>query len=269
MAELVLKIGTVGPDPALQDGDILCALNDDAIGYLYSQKICFPERQFDRDQLWVDTLEGLAEIWYENTCRYKFTRVSRNEVERFNKATTTTDTINATPSMTSLGQMEHIRVDEFVTRRKKSIRRTGNGLPFFGTNGREVWYGHEEALTPSRSTSLWSAIEAASGKARADAAYRFWPLTGIELRHYLTLDVTDFSVRTAQEYVSSVNALVPDPDGGDPEPTGDLLKKRSRRVIWRDVPLTSSEAQIEARGVPVDERSDRTHSDTGIVEVKP
>src|SRR5687768_2274240 len=83
---LQLKIGTVGPDPAYQDGDIICAFNRRRCRCVHAQHICHPWKATPNAHGLL-ALSTVVHDYFEKTHQYRFERVSRLEVLRTNLIT--------------------------------------------------------------------------------------------------------------------------------------------------------------------------------------
>lgn len=242
MADIILKIGSVGPDPAWQDGDCVCAFSDRRILCCHAEHICHPwKHSRTRDGLRPD---GLPRQFHEITHQYRFERVSRTELKRVTIATGAEEILSGKPNAAG----EAIDVEEFVTRRMREKAPDGGPrLAMFGLPGAEVWYGGTIDVSPAKVSAVWDAIEAQTTNLRAN--HGLWPLGTLDKRHFLPLRLDAFDDATAEELHAAEVEM--DPDGNEA-----LLRRRKHRVQWRDV-LSSvgvAEADVLDRNKETDGR---------------
>ena len=215
MAELVLKVGTSGPDPAYQDGDIIHAFTRRAIRCVHSEHICHLKNfGYTPDGLRPDSL---AKMWREKTHKYRFERVSRTEIKRTDLATLAEDVLG--PTMNTA--REQIDVPQFIERQLRDGRHC-----LFGTPGREVWYGGHIDISHARLNLVWAEIEART--AFREMNFPRWPLSLDPM--ILPLPVTDMSDERAE-------LLTKEEWHEDPVPRlSRLIRRRNYSVAWRALP---------------------------------
>lgn len=247
---LVLKVGTIGPDPAYQDGDILCAFNRRRTRHVHAEHLCHP-RLAQRASNGRIPLDHVSRAWFEATHQYRFTRVSPTTVVRENLWTHEVDVIGATPNERG----EYMDVGLYVRRRQQAA-----GFGLFGPEGAEIWYGGNTRADTPALDAAWSAIEQHTSLREAD--FPDWPIGAQELRSHLVIRVDDFD--DAEE--TALVAPVQDESGGTPV----LVRKRARRLPWRDLHGMSAAriAQVEDRLTAVDIRAERKHVRAVSVRLK-
>lgn len=248
---LILKVGTTGPDPAYQDGDIICAFNRRRTRSTHAQVICSPRTAARNGHGLID-LSHHSRDWFEQTHQYRFTRVSAGEVLRTDLLTTQTTLLSATPNAAG----EAIDVPLFIARRLQ--RPT---VAMFGSTGAETWYGGDVDDSDAKLTAVWAAIESKTPLREAD--YADWPAGSEELKTMLCLRVNDFDDAEQEALAAPVMDLT------NPE-NPVMVRRRTRMVNWRGLPDMTAQriAQIEDRGVSVDIRAERKHALAVIVGVK-
>lgn len=238
MAELVFKIDTVGPDPAYQDGDCICAFNDERIQTVHLRHIC-NVRKFGFNSN-GDRPISLAKTYLENTCKYLFQRISRTEVRRTEIVTGNQVVIDHVSKLID-GQLQHIHVAEYLRRQK----RNPNHVIFSNRAGKEYWYAG--TVTP-RLNIMWDEIELQTPERRRDPKYKVFPASNRELAAYLFVSVDDFTFSREGVLVSSVLN----------EKEEILLKMRRIKSDWRLKILdqiAETEANILDKTKKIDKRS--------------
>ena len=239
MAELVIKIGSVSPDPKhYQDGDILAAFNSRFIRCVHAQHICHVKQAGGGIGALRDNAH-VARDWFEHTHQYRFERVSRTEIKRILLADLTEVIFDGMPKLVD-GKMQHMDVELYVNRRMLH-----NGHKMFGTTGAEVWYGGRTDVSDAKLTLVWNAIETKTP--HLEANFPLWPAGSKDLISHLFVTVDDFNEAEASDLVSS------ELDFTDPEDIR-IVKKRRRHIVWRDVIETKEYAAIEDKTVSVDLR---------------
>lgn len=247
MAELVLKIGTVGPDPAYQDGDIVEAFNEHRILSAHAQNFCRPALAgFTPDGL--RPTGSLLEALLSRINVYKFERISRTGVVR-------TDIRGGTQDLLS---PEALDVREFITRRLKHPAHV-----IFGTPGREVWYGKSRYFDVATIASIWDVIEAQTPERRIN--YQKMGHSDLVLKHYLVLTVDDFDGVVGGHLLQPVRQIT---NEGTEQQTAVLTKRRQSYVDWRSLDLGETVKRIENRNIVIDTRDTKAFVRNGLVQEK-
>jgi len=253
MAELILKIGTTKPDPAYQDGDILCAFNACKIHCCHGEMLCHVKDspKINGRHRVQNHLSFLA--WMPNMREYKFERTAEQKVKRTNLITRVVDELTDIPN----GNGESLDVDMFIRRRIKNPRHA-----IFGTYGKEIWFGGRTRMEMADVTALWVAIEANSRHRKVDHSQ--WPLTRREKQMFLALPVDDFDNSVRVDLESSVY------DRTNPDKPI-LLKKRKHHVAdWKGLmPLGGrSVEEVEDEKQEIDLRTERALKRADLVTTK-
>jgi hypothetical protein len=258
MAELLIKIGSVSPDPRhYQDGDIVCAFNDRRIKCVHAEHLCHV-RKSPRNGRGLIALDSLAQHFYETTHQYRFERISAKEVRRINLVTAQEVVFSDVPKVID-GKRQQMDVDLYVRRR---LQKTGHCL--FGGNALgAIWYGGRKDLSAAKIEAVWDGIEAKSGNQRTLA--KLWPLGRLDIKHFFPVSVDDFDDQarmglTASERVEGVEEgaarvlvqkrvnKIPYMDlAGLDGRTKDLILDKSQDVDWRGEALYERAAIIEAK----------------------
>ena len=76
MAELICKIKTIGPEPKLQDQDVIHGYNDRHISSQHLQRICHPW-EFTLNSHGVLDRNTIVEDYFRHISLYKFEQLSR------------------------------------------------------------------------------------------------------------------------------------------------------------------------------------------------
>jgi len=182
MAELILRIGTVGPNPKSQDGDILIAYNNRRIWQVNASVICHVRKEgFQLSGLRKNT--GLAKAFRDRCMQYKFERVSINELKRIDQFTQE-EQIFTYPT----GQLD-----------KKVQRMMNINNPLiWGSVAHEIWYGGKIHQEIDVVNSIWQMIEEKTPMRKVN--YGLAPRGFEDLKQRLTLPVDDFDDGTALDY---------------------------------------------------------------------
>ncbi len=264
MAELLLKIGSVGISQAhYQDGDIVAAFNQVRISHVHAQHICLPRNLAGAKPVnaegFRDDLTGLARTYFDTVYQYRFERVSRTEVKRILLSDLSEQVFGPTPDADG----KAIDVPAFVARRLDYAKRAstkGAGKALFGTLGAEAWYGGRTMVDAARLVTIWDAIEARTSQRLVD--HFFFPLGRLDFRHFLALQVDDFTTAEGLTLVST------EADESDPD-TVVLKRKRRHHVVWQTLGLSRSVQDIEDRAKSIDVRQGKLHLRSVVVQQKP
>lgn len=225
MAELALKIGTVSPDPAYQDGDVLCAFNRRMIRCVHAQHILNPRDAARNSAGLVRNADPLRN-WFEATHQYRFERISPSQVRRRTLATNAVETISDNPNERG----EYMDVALFVARRRQQPEHC-----LFGVDGREIWYGGKIDVSDAKIDAVWNAIETKTPFQQANATR--WPAGIQDLKSHLFVETDEFDDSAANDLVA------PEVDDGDPEQPV-VVRRRKHQVDWRNT-LSISTADRE------------------------
>ena len=231
MAELILKIGSAGPDPFWQDGDVIEAFNNKRILCTHAQHICDHRKEnFNRSGLRITN--GLSQSFQEKIFEYKFERVSENEVKRTNLLTSEVDIIGLEPN----DKGEYMDVKLYIARRKKNINHR-----IFGDNDAEIWYGGKTNF--DKVNDIWDEIEVRTKKKRKD--HKRLGAGKIGGRACLCLPVTDFDEERASFLVlheESTDREAEVPEGEEPPEI--MVRSRQHNINWRELGIGLKEGDV-------------------------
>lgn len=254
MAELLLKIGA---GSNYEDGDCLCAFDNESIAVAHAARICNLRRSMRNSSGWILPTE-LSFDWFELTHQYRFRRLSPTEVRRVDLFTGDRDKLGLTPNEAG----EAIDVRKFIALRKQNPNNK-----IFGEDGQEVWFGGR--LTYDRLPVLWSRIESKTPLRRND--HQLWSFGRMDLMSHLAIRANVFSRQQVQDFTEPEYEVddngefvweVDDDAGqeersgtGDEPPTPDrqwrrkVVRKRRRQIAWRELlgDLNESAKDIEDR----------------------
>lgn len=245
MAELLLKVGTRGPDPDWQDGDIIVAPNDRRISQLHLENLCHVKKEgFTHNGRRPD---GLARTYREKVCQYRFERVSGRTIRRVNLWTDEVEEFSDLPN----AKGERIDVPLFVARALNNPKHA-----IFGTPGAEVWYGGRQDFSSSNLDKVWPMAEDELEMNRTD--FTFHPWGSEDLKRHLALKVDDFDDERSAGYVAAeVNEL-----------TSATIQRRVSKVNWKELDLGVKFSDIEDAGITVDIRADKSFLRDTVVIAK-
>jgi len=181
MAEIILKVGTVSPDPRhYQDGDVVQAFSRRRIRTAHAEMICHPVKTgFTAEGLRPG--DTLGEVWQARVCQYRFQRVSWLEALRTDRVTGEVDAVGLRPDRDG----RTIHIPQYMQHLRGHPRHR-----IFGTIGRERWYGGVEDRSHAAMDAVWRAIEARTTLRERD--HLQWPFSLRELSAFLVLPVEDF-----------------------------------------------------------------------------
>ena len=117
--ELLLKVGSNGPDPEYQDGDVVCAFNERRILCCHAEMICHVQK-VELNSEGLNPEDCLTRWMLEQFSQFKFERVSDTEVKRTNTLTGSSDIIDSTPN----NDGEYMLVDQFLANKEKEMTTT-------------------------------------------------------------------------------------------------------------------------------------------------
>jgi hypothetical protein len=247
MAELLLKIGTVGPAPAYQDGDIVVALTDRRIGQVHLDHLCHVFNYGLNKDGWRP-LDTLAQKYRESTHQFRFERLDEKTVLRTNILTGAKEEFGEKNNK----KKEHIYVTEYLARQ---LGHPGHCI--FGDKGREVWYGGTIDTSVKTLDSFWPLVEDELHVKKAD--HILWPFSDHELKHFLALKVDDFGDDMAGKYVAPVYEARQD------NLPLILLKKRQHSTAWKSLDLGVSITSVESKATKTDIRASKSFICSAIV----
>lgn len=221
--ELLLKVGSNGPDPEYQDGDIVCAFNERRILCCHAEMICHVQKvELNNDGL--NPEDCLTRWMLEQFSQFKFERVSSTEVKRTNLLTNSSDVISSTPN----GDGEYMHVDLFL-----SGKRRKNDHHIFGRDGAEVWFGGKIDTSLENVNLLWNKIESESDNVKVN--HQRWPLSKLEKKRFFGINTNhedhenDCDDHECEEHVRS-----------SVDENNAILKQRAYNVHYADLSLPSS-----------------------------
>ena len=187
MAEMILWSSVKRPPPAYQDGDILHCFTNRRIRWTWAEEIC-AIRHFGF------TLDGLrppslAWKYRQHTHRYRFIRVSRNEVERYDTVTGLTELFSERPNHKG----HYIHLAYYLRQRVVHPHHV-----IFGTPGHEEWYGGHKDFSNPAMDRIWQDIEADS--VYQEKNFLNFPLSPREKQITVVFSIPDLSDLEASRY---------------------------------------------------------------------
>lgn len=240
ITNLVLRTGP----SSYESGDIILALNHRAILCRHAEEICY-EREEKNKRLILNN-EGFVasdsklKDFFETLYEYKYERVGRREfiITRLSDGATSLvlpgdGTLFNNPFS---GNTESILLVEFLQRRLNTLREPNSaGLPIFGEDGNEFWFGGDIDTSTEKIERVWDAIESKSDKLRSDHSH--WPSCPEDHRGNLFIAVEDIPDKAA------VRLELPLYDYTDKE-NPVIFKKREHKVDWiAELGLTGREIE--------------------------
>jgi len=234
MAEFLLNVHSNGIN---DEGDILCAFNDRAIGFDHACQIChFDNAPYNSDGLRV--LGCLTDRFSKIVYQYTFQRVSMNEMIRID---------NRTGNVDKFG-LESIDLVRYIRDHKRFM---------FGTEGNEIWYGGQMDMSAVKVDSIWNQIEEHSENRRAN--HKRWNLGRQEYKSFLALATYNYddgfaNMATAQLDIAPTN----------------FTKKRMCYVPWRDIKEITKyvQSRIIDKSQHVDIREEAIYIPEDLIQIK-
>jgi len=174
LAYVALKVGTVGPLPSSQDGDIVESWSDFHTHACYADQIRnVSKAPKNADGLTLKT--SIAYRYMDATCKIKQTRTGKRTVQYHDRKTgeITTATIDTLPALTASELVKPMHT-------------------LFGSVNRWTWFGGGRLLTPDAELDLlWNLIEGDTAHRRNAAEYQIppWALNDNTLRRYFVRPV--------------------------------------------------------------------------------
>jgi hypothetical protein len=245
VAELLIKATKGFPDfRRYQDGDVVCAFNQNHIKLKHAFHICSP-LNFNLNK-WRLRPDGLLRFFCDKTFKYRFERISKTEVKRTNLNTNNEEIFSDKSNLKG----EYIYVQQHINYMKKNANHY-----IFGRAGEEIWYGGERNFSNDVVSSIWEEIEKETPYKEVD--FYFWPLGKEEKKHFLALSVNDFSDFEANQWIKpSFNE------------NNEIIRVREYFVDWRILSLPVKEKDIKNLHAPIDIRKDIQLNTDLIVERK-
>ena len=257
MAELICKVRTNGPEPKLQDRDVIHGYNDRHISAAHLWRICHPW-EFVLNSDGVLATGTIVEDYFRHISLYKFEQLSRTVVRRTDLLTLQSEEFDNRPN----AKGEQMNVLEWLAGRLgvRNLRNGGPKKPIFGVPGAYVWYGKDKQPTQAQCNLIWTDVETKTAVRQADHQnHNFHPHV---LRRFLVVRVDDF---TERERADMEEPLVDMADPNNPV----TIKTRTRFVPYDTIPILKNEtANIRNPNVEADTRG-RQYKRINIVEVKP
>ncbi|MFQ5544302.1 MAG: hypothetical protein ACE5FY_08140 [Nitrospiria bacterium] len=248
MAELALKVGTVGPEPLYQDQDICFACNDLAIENRHLSEICNHIKSGFKNRL--RPLGSLAEVYQKKIYSFSFKKVSKKEVIRTNLTTGEQDLLSDIPNKKG----EYIHLDEYLKRQLKNKHHR-----IFEGN---VWYGGRKTITKDIVSAVWRDVENKTILRRVD--HKQWPFSDLELSHFLVVKTDDFSELQQHDYMSPVEEEFIQ----DGKTKSRILKMRKYRFDTTTDDLGVPDSSIRDRNKKVDIRKSKKLTRLNRLKVK-
>jgi len=207
-----------GPHSTYEDGDVLMAYNSRRISHVHSEMICNPRIKGKRIGGFVGNKQPLAQIFCENTCEFKFEKISKTEVRKTRLSDMQELLITTNQDFVDFG-LKTVRMDInlYINRRSVAKKKL-----LFGTKGREIWYGGNTFADNTNLNIIWTAIETHTPLRKIN--HQNYP--GLNFKKYLIIDVVDFDDQTSGDLMSPLT------DNTDPENII-VLKKRKTWSDWR------------------------------------
>ncbi len=255
MAELLIKVGTNGLDPAWQDGDVLHAWNNRHIEYAYlSNELCHPWNATPNGDGLIDT-GTIYEDLKRHTYRWKFEQLAEKTFRETNLVTLATRDITDDPEATNIKKWLNRQL------RKTNAVNGGTYFPLFGITGAVVWYKREGNTSQPQLNLVWVDVEAKTPERQVD--HQNSNLGQGDLKRILAVNTTNFNQATKEIYETQIV------DDTDPENTF-LVKRRTHLVPYWDIGgLKNHLTDIRDPNIVVDLRPTVLKAHANIVEVKP
>ena len=237
MAEIILKVGTVGPDPLYQDGDVIDAFNNRRIKQIHAEVVCsYANPPRNRDGNGVEA--SLSDFMHTKVFTHRFDPISSSQAMR-------TRLFDGFQDRVSLKEA-HVN--------KHTIK--------FGLEPNVYWYGGQQLFTDVALDLVWDEIEAKTPLLRSN--FTLAPLGTQDLKSHLALSVDDFDETKRMNLVSPRYD-----DDTDVNPEANMIKKRDNQVLWRVLNLGVPISDIDDKEKSVDVRKAVTFQRAIIVRRKP
>lgn len=229
MADALIKVGTNGPDPAWQDGDIIGIYPTTICLFKNAEMQCGVGRFGAPRARTLKATGTLEHLWFERTHRWRHERVSRFEVLKIDRTGAVAPELRIVPML-----------PENIAR---YLRNESHNI--FGTPGHEIWYRSPIDFSPERMAHLWDGIEPILGQSRTN--FMRMPFGKGDMRVHLCVTFEDITHDEATPYIK------PEMDGD-----GKIVRRRSHSVEWRGARFGLSQGDINKalnRSIETDERS--------------
>ncbi len=257
MAELICKVRTNGPEPKLQDRDVIHGYNDRHISAQHLQRICHPWT-FVLNEHGVLATGTIVEDYFRHISIYKFEQLNRTTVRRTNLVTLQSEEFDNKPNAND----EQMNVIEYLVGRLgvRNPRNGGPKKPIFGVPGSYVWYGNGRQPTQAQCNLIWTDVETKTVLRQGDHQNSIF--SSHMLKRQLIVRVDDF---TEIERTDMEESIIDETDPDNPI----TIKTRTRFVPYDSIPILKNDtANIRNPNIEVDTRS-RQYTRGNIVEVKP
>jgi len=238
MADLAIKIGSVGKSPAYQDGDIIAAFNSRRIRCVHAMHILDP-RKAGGGLRAPRNARHISRDFYELTHQYRFERISNREARRVDLLTGEEVVFNERLKIVK-GENFAMDVPLYIARRLDHP-----GHVVFGKPGSEIWYGGRKDFSNATLDLVWSTIQNKTQLKEED--FTQWPAGINDLKSHLFLSVDDFDDATSEDLVA------PELDTSDPE-NPIVLRKRKNFVVWRNFVPSADVSRVMDKSVAYDGR---------------
>lgn len=222
----------LGTYEQFDDGDIVVAISGLKMRSVAAQHLTH-WRNASRNSDGYMALTDVIRDRYEATRQFRFERVSRFVVNKFDIAT---DTL--------VEEVTNPHTDMWIDGLKQRV---------FGTAGSEVWYGGNRTITHDTMDAVWTAIEAKT--ANVEGEHR-WNWSDEYLSKYLVMKVDDFDAATAIQFNHT-----------PVDENGNVVAKRGYTADWRTAyPLRVTD--ILDRNLKFDRRGQDAFSRADLISRK-
>lgn len=241
--KMLIKVGTVGPLPQYQDGDVVVAPSERRIKLGHIERLCHVKLVRKRRD-GKRPMNSLPRHLMEATRQYKFTR-NGLRVER-----TTYFTIDANGGIVRLAEptVELIPAYQIDVRAYLKNRLKRERHQIFGADGSEFWYGGGKDFSHRQLDKVWDVIEAETSERRTMATYRRWHFSETERRQFLVVPTNTAITDAEEKQLARIHTeLDPDwtePTDEAPEQPFIVIRKRRRMLAYENESLGVELADI-------------------------
>lgn len=239
MAELLIYVSQQGH---YEDGDILCAFNDESIQCRHLQHICF-EKTNDRNRKWKNlngagllNVDDLAQDFEEATRETRLERLAHNVCRL--TVISTGESVEITSGIPFLNPYDNkiaqMDVAMYFNNKVKTLKSNGgNGQPVFGEIGSEIIYGGGTTINSGIITDIWTKVETKTPLRKTDEEFQLFPFGYRDIRSFLPVRTLDF---TKEEMVGLTSPRYELDQEGNPvldeNDSPIILAKRNIKVDW-------------------------------------